>query len=248
MALTFFKPNKANKGALVSVKFLAKQNKKDEEFKEGCFFFNLVRQVSWNDQSHTGSFKGGEQISVKLTPFEMAKILHVIERNWNLGDVNSMDKNVLKDQYGFTAPHRGEGQIVYINFVPSQRQGATEQTGFGLYITKVVEGQANSSFGVSFPFGDDISLREYIKLGLEHINLASYAEDKRRFEENMEKKNANGGGDSYNSGGNAKPASAAAPRGRGRPAAKAAAPAQEQDPSYQEEPASTSQGDDEPLF
>lgn len=191
MSLTLFKGNKANQGALFSIRFAAKLNKANEDFKPGGFFISLVKQVSWNEKNHTGVFSGGDTTSIKLDQFEAAKILHVIERNYNVGDISGMEKKAITDAYGFFNMHRTSTQETYINFSPWQRKGAKEQTGFGLYITRVANGE-KTIFGAAFNFGEDILLREYLKLGLEHINMAGYQEDKRRHEENAKNTNGNG--------------------------------------------------------
>lgn len=185
MSLTVFKSNKLNKGSMFSIKFVAKSNKAGEDFKPGGFFINIVKQTGWNEQNHIGKFSGGESVGVKIDQFEAAKILHVLERNWNLGDINSMSDDQ-KKSYGFYNMHKSGDQTTHINFSPWQRKTDKEQSGFSFLITKV-SGDSKNSFGAALNFGEDIALREYIKLGLEHINMAGYAEDKRRSEENFNK-------------------------------------------------------------
>jgi hypothetical protein len=234
MSLTIFKSNKSNKGAMFSIKFAAKSSKKDEPFKPGGFFINIVKQVGWNEQSHTGKFSGGENISIKLDQFEAGKILHVLERNWNLGDIGGLSKEDLK-QYSFYNMHSSQNQKVHINFEPWQRKDAKEQTGFALRITKVV-GENTSTFGAAFSFGEDIVLREYIKLGLEHISMAGYAEDKRRFEEGVKA--------SGNEEGEEDSAPASQKRSTGRTARPKATPA----PAAPESQSAEPEDEEEPLF
>ena len=183
MSLTLFKPNKANRGALFSIRFAAKLNKKDEDFKEGGFFINVIKQVSWDDSRHIGKFGGGENITIKIGKEEAAKIIHVIERNANLGDISGHKQEDLTKIFGFSNMHKSGNKTTYINFSPWQRKGDTEQSGFVFYFTQAVE-DGKTTIGATFPYGDDILLREYLKLGLEHINMASYQEDKKRFESN----------------------------------------------------------------
>lgn len=237
MSMTIYKSNKANQGSLFSIKFVAKSNKQGEDFKPGGFFLSIVKQVGWNEQNHVGKFSGGDSVAFKIDQFEAAKILHVLERNWNLGDISGMtDRKALAKEYGFYNMHSGK-QTIHINFVPWQRKTDKEQSGFAIHVTKVADGE-NTTYSAAFAFGEDINLREYIKLGLEHINMAGYAEDKRRFEEGANNKR---NGDSEEEAPEAPKSNKRQSTGRTR--ATKPAPEPESEPEETSEEAS-----DEPLF
>ncbi len=214
MSLTMYKSNKSNQGSLFSIKFVAKSNKQDEPFKPGGFFINIVKQTGWNEKNHIGKFSGGESVSFKIDQFEAGKILDVIEKNWNIADLAGMqkDRKTLAKQFGFYNMHGIGGNVTHINFVPWQRQTDNEQTGFAFYVTKTADDK-NTSFGAALNFGEAITLREYIKLGMEHINLAGYAEDKRQAEERFAKND-----EGENGSDEAAPAAKRRPQGRTRAA------------------------------
>jgi hypothetical protein len=189
MSLTLFKSTKSSQGAMFSIKFAAKLNKKEEDFKTGAFFVTITKQVGYDEKTQKGRFSGGDTVRFKLDQFEAAKILDVIERNNNLGDVSKYKDDSIKP-FSFYNQHGFQGVKTHINFNPWQRKTDKEQSGFALRVTQVKEG-GNSTFGMAFPFGEAVLLREYIKLGLEHIFLAEYAEDKRRASEYSNGQNEN---------------------------------------------------------
>src|SRR5258705_13543596 len=94
MSLSFFKPNKSNKGALLSVNFSAKADKLFAEESpilgtqtlkgDKSFYLNLVGQTSWNESERTGGFKDGKKIVIKLSPTEIGGILYAIQKNLTL--------------------------------------------------------------------------------------------------------------------------------------------------------------------
>jgi len=185
------------------------------------------------------NFSGATAFAFKIDQFEAAKILHVLERNWNLGDISEMtDRKTLAKQYGFYNMHSGK-QTIHINFVPWQRKTDKEQSGFAIHITKIADGE-NVTYSAAFTFGEDIALREYIKLGLEHINMAGYAEDKRRFEEGTNNKS---NGDSEEEATESPKSSKKRVTGRTRAVKPASEPVEEES---QEEAAT--EDDNEPLF
>jgi hypothetical protein len=171
--ITLFKANPRNTGALVSFKFTAKSNKKGEPFKEGAVYVSLVKQVSWNESNKTGSFSGGSQTSIKLSPIEVGRFIRVLEKDETYNTV-----------------HRSDSGMTIIDFKPYVKNG--EFKGYGLAINKNTDGE-KESFMVGIGLGEDVQVREFLKLALEHIHLAAYAEEKRRTEEYYESKNSKGG-------------------------------------------------------
>ena len=73
MALQFFKPNQKGSGAAISISFNSKGDKKG-------VFFELIKQVSWDDATKKGKFGGGAKILSKFNTTEIAQFIDVIER------------------------------------------------------------------------------------------------------------------------------------------------------------------------
>ena len=160
--LTYYKPNKANRGMLASFKLVSRQSRDNEPFKEGCVYLNLVRQTDWNAEKRTGSFKNGDGINVKFNIFELGKWLGAIERNGK-----------------FDTFHDSKDKVT-ITFAPWMDKNTGEQVGFALYVNRTREG-AEDKFSIAFRLGEEVALREFFKLAIEHILLSNYAEEKRKF-------------------------------------------------------------------
>lgn len=168
--ITFYKPNKSNKGSLATFKVVAKQTNQRGEYQEGCVFLSIVKQTGWDAATQKGSFKGGEQLNIKLTATEIASIISLFERGND-----------------FSTVHRSSSGNVSISFAKWIDKASGEHRGFGFFATKEFEGQKNS-FSIGFRLGEDVQLREFLKFSLEHIFTASYSEDKRRAKEQFEKR------------------------------------------------------------
>lgn len=78
--LTFFKPNKANKGHMLA--FNVGDDKLPSGRTEKCVFAQVVKQSGWNEETGNGSFKDGEKISVKFSEFEVAAMLNALETDF----------------------------------------------------------------------------------------------------------------------------------------------------------------------
>lgn len=167
--LTFYKPNKVGKGSLVSFKIAAGKSTK-EDFKEGCVFVNMIRQTSWNSESHSGSFKGGESISVKLNLFELGEMINICRRG---GRFNT-----------YHASASGGTNIIFSTW---QDKETKQDLGYGFQIIREKEGNKNT-FQIGFKFGEGVVFEQFLKLAIEHILLANYAEEKRRMKNSMSSK------------------------------------------------------------
>lgn len=159
--LTFYKPNKSNRGSLVNFKLAAGKGDK-AEYKEGCVFVTMVKQTGWNEKLRTGSFKDGESISVKLGLIELGEMINVINKTVR-----------------FNAYHSSASGGTTINFSPWEDKETKEHTGFGLQVIREKEGE-KTNFAIGFKMGEGVVLSEFFRVAIEHILLANYAEEKRR--------------------------------------------------------------------
>lgn len=162
--ITFFKPNKSNKGCLASFKLVHKQNRDPEPHKEGCVWLSLVKQVGWNEQNRTGSFKNGETINIKLNIIELGGLIDTIESGRS-----------------FEAFHSAKDKVS-IKFAPFTPNGAERPVGFSFSVLRDKEGE-KSNFNISFRFGEGKTLREFLRLAIQEVLMSNYADEKRRFKE-----------------------------------------------------------------
>ena len=180
MSLAFYKPNKANKGCLLSVNFSAKTDKSTEtEAVKGdkSFYLNLVGQTSWNEAERTGGFKDGKKIVVKLSPTEIGGILFAIKKNLTLAQA-------MGQEYVY---HDGEKTATTIYFGPhfkKEKQGdkwvdTTNQVGFGIRVVKTEKANKENKeqLSVGLTYAETELLVNYLKDGLGHIFSALYSED-----------------------------------------------------------------------
>jgi hypothetical protein len=153
--LSFFKPNKFNKGAACTISFSSK---------DGAAYFGLVRQVSWNEETKKGTFSGGASLNMKFNATELSEIIDIIERN-------VPQAKALYHTFGDT--------YTYIGFNPHKKEDV--QLGFALSVTQGKEGGTEKDkwyFG--FTFAEAALLREYLKFILGHFFSAMYSEAKKQ--------------------------------------------------------------------
>jgi len=170
--ITFFKPNKNQSGSLVNFSVAAGQpSNPEKEFKEGCVYCKVVKQTAWNEKTHTGSFKGGDSLNVKLNMIELGKMIATME-----------------SKIPFSTYHTGYDQNVGINFSVWRDKETKEEKGYGL-IFSVAKGGEKNKFAVGFQPGEDVVLKKFCELAIEHIMMANYAEEKRRIKKSFANKN-----------------------------------------------------------
>lgn len=191
MSLSFFKPNKSNKGALLSVNFSAKADKiTNERLEKGdkSFYLNLVGQTSWNEAERTGGFKDGKKIVVKLSPTEVGGLLAAISKNTTLAAV-------MGQEYVY---HDGDKTATTIYFGPhfkKEKQGekwvdTTNQVGFGIRVVKTEKANKDNKeqLSVGLTYAESELLVNYLKDGLCHLFTAMYSEDVSRPKKKQEVK------------------------------------------------------------
>lgn len=169
--ISFFKPNSSNKGAALTVSFNQKGDRKG-------IFFELIKQVSWDDATKKGKFSGGAKILTKLSTTEAAYFIDCIEK-----------------VYDFEKPlyHTTGDASSTINFkrlaakVLNKSTNKWEEDGsYKGFLLQIYKGDVNIGMGLTW--AEAIELREYLKLALREIFYAIiFEEEKRREEYNQSK-------------------------------------------------------------
>lgn len=157
--MQFYKANKSNKGCACSLSFNSK---------EASLFIQLIKQVSYDEQRHIGSFSGGEKVTIKSNLTEIGGFIDSLKRNVDYSTVHqSKDATT---QIWFAPYYVGDGE----NRV---------QKGYGLRVSKKTKDGQESKFLMPFNFGEGQILQSYFDFVLKHIFSAEYAEQKKRYKE-----------------------------------------------------------------
>lgn len=169
MALQFFKPNAKGTGAALSVSFNSKGDKKGA-------FFELIKQVSWDNTTKKGKFGGGAKTLTKFNTTELAQFIDCIERGADFE----------KALY-----HTTQDSSSQINFSKMrnkvQENGKwVDAEGYKGYVLYVSKGDDKISIGLTFP--EAVELREYLKFVLGHIFTAWYSESIKEAKEYQDRK------------------------------------------------------------
>ena len=164
--MQLYKANKSNKGAACSFGF----NSKD-----GALFTQIVKQVSYDESRHIGSFSGGEKIVIKSGITEIGAFLDVLQRNVEYSTVHTT-----KD---------GTTQIWFAPYVV-EADGVKTQKGYGLRVARKSSDGKESKFLMPFNFGEAAALKVYLDFVLRHIFSADYAEEKKNYKEKLKVKDA----------------------------------------------------------
>lgn len=173
--MQLYKPNKSIKGSALSVSFVAKVDKEGLKG-DKSFYFQLIQQTGWNDDTGNGTFKDGKKITVKFAPHEIAGIIAAIKSNQKLEDVMNV-------KYVY---HDGQDSSSTIYFGPHFKkiqQGdkwvdSDIQVGFSLRVVKKSKKDENDKdqIAIGFTFAETELLSSYLQDGLTHIFNAWYAE------------------------------------------------------------------------
>ena len=155
MPLQFFSPNAKNTGAALSTSF----NSKD-----AAFYFNLIKQVSWNETTKTGSFKGGAMANIKFSPDEAGGFIETVRTKGESKFFHSFGDETSSGNFRYYCIENPKGN----------------KEGFGLTVKK-----GDTEWKVGFSLGSAERLMEHLKFGFEHIFSAIYAADKKAFETRM---------------------------------------------------------------
>jgi hypothetical protein len=183
-SLAFFKPNSKTTGHLCSFKYSKLDN---------SFMAELVKQSSWNAETHQGSFAGkdpSKKVSIKLSETEIGQILACIKKN--------IDVCGGKAWY-----HASKNQITRIKFEPwfqmSNENGTWVKSGGQLgYSFKVQkedrEDSSNrSNFQITLDYGEAEALLSYLMAGLADFNstrIEKYSKKQKEWINNAKKAKA----------------------------------------------------------
>ena len=160
--MQLYKANKSNKGCACSLSFNSK---------ESALFIQLIKQVSYDEARHLGSFSGGEKITIKSSLGEIGSLIDALKRNVEYSTVHqSKDATT---QIWFAPYLVGEGD-------------ARVQRGYGLRVSKKTKDGQEFKFLMPFNFGEGQLLQTYLDFVLRHIFSADYAEQKKRYKEKLD--------------------------------------------------------------
>jgi len=180
-SLAFFKPNSKSTGHLCSFKYSKLDN---------SFMAELVKQSSWNAQTHQGSFAGkdpSKKVSVKLSETEIGQILACIKKNIDVCE-------------GKAWYHASKNQITRIKFEPwfkMSNEGGTwvksgGQLGYSFKVQKEdrEDSSNKSNFQITLGYGESEALLSYLVAGLADFNssrLEKYSKKQKEWINNSKK-------------------------------------------------------------
>ena len=184
--MQLYKPNSSNKGSALSVNYSAKTDKPD--FKgDKSFYFQLVAQNGWDNETKNGKFKDGKKIITKFAPHEIAGILAAIDRNTSLA-------NVMNVKYVYHDSDKFSSNVTFEPYFKSEKRGTewvkTEnQVGFSLRITKTDKANTENkdSIAIGLTWAETKLLYKVLDNGLTHISDSWYSENIARGTEKKEK-------------------------------------------------------------
>jgi hypothetical protein len=195
MSNNYFAPNKANNGGAAF--FSVRAN-------DGAIYGRFQKQVAW--ENNKGVFAGGETVSIKFNPSEIAGIARAGKTKGLFEFYHTFDGGSVS------------GKFSYYKIEPKE-QGQKVREGFGWSIKK-----GDTEFKVAFTLNDAFQLALYAEYALGLYFEADTANDEEEFRKSQEKKRAE----------NNKPAPAAASKPANKtaskPVAKKPAPAPEPEP------------------
>lgn len=174
--MQLYKPNKAVKGSALSVNFSAKTDK-DNIKGDKSFYFQLVSQTGWSDETGNGTFKDGKKITCKFAPHEISGMLAAMKRNTTLEDAMGV-------KYVY---HDGEKFATTIYFAPhfkKEKQGETwvttdKQIGYGIRFVKTEKANKENKeqLSIAFTYAEAELLALFLEDGLSHIFNAWLSEN-----------------------------------------------------------------------
>lgn len=189
MSLQLYKSNKSLKGCAASFKF----NSKD-----GKLWINLIKQVSYDEKRHIGSFKDGTKIAISVGLWEIGSFLEAFEKNTSFATVHSFEKEGVKEYTNIKlAPYMAK--VAKKNDDDDKEdEFVTVQKGFGLTVSK---GKEDNKIALLLPinFGEVQVLKEYLKFVLNHCFSAIYAADKKAYLDSIKGKEESNKGEKVKS-------------------------------------------------
>ncbi len=161
----FYKANKSIKGCGCSLSL----NSKD-----ASVFIGLIKQTSYDEARHLGSFASGDKISIKCNLTEIGSLLDALNRN-----------------IVYSTVHKSNDGMTSIKFEPYVVGEGEEkqQRGYGLYIYRKT-GDKELKFLMPFNFAEAEILKEYFSFCIRQIFHTEYSEAKKQYKSKQEEKAA----------------------------------------------------------
>jgi len=159
MPIQFFKPNQKNTGNACSFSVNSK---------EGAVYANFIHQTG------PQQFKGGKSCNVKFSMYEVGSLIDTIEKGRKTNSFHKFPNGTQIVTYNFEPYYIGEGDDKKFR-------------GYGLSITQSDAEDSSvpkEKFSIGFTPGEAVTLREYFRWCLSHINDAIYSADKKAREAN----------------------------------------------------------------
>lgn len=171
--ISFFKPNSSAKGAALTVSFSSRGDRKG-------IFFELIKQVSWDDTTKKGKFSGGAKILTKLSTTEAAYFIDCIEKVYDFEKPLYHTTGDASSTINFT---RFAAKV--LNKETNKWEANGSYKGFLLQVHK-----ADVNIGIGLTWAESVELREYLKLALREIYYSVIFEEEKRREDYNASKNA----------------------------------------------------------
>jgi hypothetical protein len=172
--IAFYKANPKSTGSACSFKADTKLDSSKGVYVE------FIKQISWNAEKRTGSFKGGEQAALKFSINEVGDMLNALEKNVPAFPQFNKDAG---------AYHKSPTGSASIRFCPYIDSKTGEQRGFSLSVSKKEDGK-DKKFVIGFTFAEMVVLREFLKWTLDRIFTAQHSAEKKKFEDSQKAKKA----------------------------------------------------------
>lgn len=161
--ISFYKPNPKSTGCACSFKADTKLDSSKG------LFIDMIKQVSWDGTKRTGSFKGGEETSLKFSVTEVGDMLNALETN------TAAFPQFNKDAGAYHTSQSGSAMIRFCPYIDKENV----QKGFSLSVSKKEEGK-EKKFLIGFTFAEMSVLREFLKWTLERIFTANHSAEKKK--------------------------------------------------------------------
>lgn len=158
MSLQFFKPNSKGLGAALSVSFNSKGEKKG-------VFFEIIKQVSWDDSTKKGKFSGGQKILSKFNTTEAAQFIDCIQNSTDFEKPLYHTNGETSSQINFKR-YKGKVKDSTGKWVDGD-----SYKGYALSISK---GDVQVSLGLTFAEAKEFQL--YLEFCLQHIFSGWYSD------------------------------------------------------------------------
>lgn len=178
MPLTFYKPNSKGQGSAAAFSFNSTTRKAKTDPDNKAFFLEIIKQTSWNEESKTGSFKGGEKTNIKLSLTEIGGFIRVLK---DLRDIQLDNANKAVSSENQTAKffHQNDNGSKGITFTKSAYLSGTKKTIVYGLVVNVTSEDKKDIFRIGFDINEAETLLNWLTWAQQHIFEGIYSEDKK---------------------------------------------------------------------